>query len=81
MNRLVGTVALNAFELLNSTHTSCMAPFPADFTLQHSRVHVHTTNCSDEATYVKPPINKTFGFGTTLCVPYIDLYDGHVQFW
>ena len=79
MNGLVRTIALNIFGPLNSTHTSYMVPFPAVFTLWHSRVHICTTNCSDKAAYVKPSVNETLGFDTTLHVPYIDPYNKHVQ--
>ena len=79
MNGLVGTIVLNAFGPLNSTHTSSVTPFPAVFTLQHTRVHVHTINCGDEAAYIEPPVDEALGFGTTLCIPYIDSYNGHVQ--
>jgi len=73
------TIVLNTFGLLNSTHTSCIAPFPAVFTLWYSRVHVCTTNCGNEAAYIESPVDKALGFGTTLCVPYINLYNEHVQ--
>jgi len=79
MNGLVGTIALNTFRPLNSTHTSSMAPFSAVFILQYTRVRVHTMNCGNEAAYVEPPINEALGFGITLHVPYIDLYNGYVQ--
>jgi len=79
INRLVGTIALNTFRPLNSTHTSSVAPFPAVFTLQHTRVHVRTMNCGNEAAYVEPPVDETLGFGITLHIPYINLYNGHVQ--
>ena len=78
MNELVGTIVLNAFGPLNSTHTSYIVLFPAIFTLWYSRVHVCTTNCSNEAAYIEPPVDKAFGFGTTLYILYIDLYNGHV---
>ena len=78
MNGLVETIALNVFGLLNSTHTSCIVLFPAIFTLWYSRVHVCTTNCSDKAVYIEPPVDEAFGFGTTLYISYIDLYNGHV---
>jgi len=78
MNGLVGTTALNTFGPLNSTHTSCMALFPAVFILQHSRVYVYTTNYDDKATYIEPPVDEALGFGTALCVLYIDLYNKHV---
>jgi len=74
----VGTIALNIFESLNSTHTSCIALFPAVFTLRHSRVYIYTINCGDEATYIEPPVDEALGFGIALCVPYINLYNGHV---
>jgi len=78
MNGLVETIALNAFGLLNSIYTSYMAPFPAVYTLQYSRVHVHTTNYGNEATYVELLVNKALDFGTALYVSYINPYDGHV---
>ena len=78
MNGLVETIALNAFGPLNSTHTGYMALLPVVFTLQHSRVYVCTMNCGDETAYIKPPVDKALGFGTTLCIPYINPYNGHV---
>ena len=37
-------------------------------------------NCSDMTSNVEALINETFGFGTTLNIPNIKLYDGYIQF-
>jgi len=79
MNRLVGTIALNTFGPLNSTHTSSVALFPAVFTLWHTRVHVYTANCGNKAAYIEPSVDKALGFGTTLHIPYINSYNGHIR--
>ena len=81
MNGLVGAVALNTFRSLNSTNFSHVTPFPVVFTLQHSQIHVYTTNCGNEATYVELPINEAFGFDTALHIPNIKLHNKHVGLW
>jgi len=57
-----------------------MSPFPTVFTLINAWVHISTTNCSNVASNVEALIDKTFGFGTTLNVLDIELYNGHIQF-
>jgi len=78
IDELVRAIAFYTFRLLNSIHTRCIALFPAVFTLWHSEVYVCAMNCSDEAASIESPIDETLGFGATLCIPYIDLDNGHV---
>ena len=80
INRLVGAITLDTFRPLDFAHTWCMTLFPTVFTLWHSRVHVYTMNCGDEATNVEPPVDKTLSFGFTLCVPDINPDDRHIRF-
>ena len=78
MNGQVRIITLYAFRPLDFAHISCMSPFLAVFTLWHARVHVHTSNSSDEVSYVKSPIDEAFSLCTTLCIPYVNPDNGNV---
>ena len=74
------TVTLNTFGILNSTHTSSMFLFPTIFALGNSQIHISSMNCSNVTSNIEAATNKSSCFGTTLNVPNIKPYDGHVQF-
>jgi len=38
-------------------------------------------NCSNEAAYVEPPVDKALSFDTTLYILNIKLYNRHVRLW
>ena len=80
INGLMGAITLNVFCTLDSTHILCMIPFPTVLTLWNSRVHIGTTNCGNKAANVEPSVDEDPCFCTTLSIPNIDLYDGHVRF-
>jgi len=80
INRLIWTIAFDAFYPLYSTNTSSMTPFPAVFTLEDAWIHVSTIHGSNEPSNVKSLVNEVFSLRATLRIPYIDPYDGHVRF-
>ena len=81
INGLIGAITLDAFCTLDSTHILYMTSFPTVLTLWNFRVHIGTTNCGNKAANVEPSVDKGPCFHTTLGIPNIDLYDGHVRFW
>jgi len=81
VNCLMRPITLDTLGPLNVTNTHCMFPLPTVLTLQNTRVHISTTYYSDETPYVEVPIYDSFGLGTVLSVPYVNPYDGHIQFW
>jgi len=52
--------------------------FSTVFTLRNAWVYVSTTNCSDMASNVEASINEIFGFGTTLNILNVELYDSYI---
>jgi len=72
------TVTFNVLGTLNLACAGQMSLFPTVFTLRNIWVYVSTTNCSDMASNVEALIDKTFSFGTTLNVPNVKPYDGHI---
>ena len=44
-------------------------------------IHISTTYCGNKTSYIEASIYDSFGLGTILSVPYVDLYNGHIQFW
>ena len=76
--KLVRSVALNTFGLLDSTREHRVILFLAIFTLQNPRVHVSTSNSHNELTNVEASVNEGLGFTATLDIPYIDPNDHYV---
>ena len=37
-------------------------------------------NCCNKASYIESSVDKAFGLGSTLSVPYVNPNDGYVQF-
>ena len=58
--------------------SSQISLFPTVFTLRNAWVHVSIMNCSDMAFNIEALIDKTFGFGTTLNIPNVEPYNGHI---
>ena len=78
--RFVRTVTLYTFGPLNATRESRMSPLPAILALGNSRIHTCASNCRNVIPYVKAPVYEHFGVFTTLYIPNVDPYDGHVRF-
>ena len=72
------TVVFDTLRTLNPACTGQMSPFPTVFTLRNAWVHVSIMNCSDVASNIEALIDETFGFGTTLNIPNVEPYDGHI---
>jgi len=80
MNCLIRSIALDTLGPLDMTNTYCIFPLPTVLTLWDTWVHISTTYHGNETPYIKVMIYDSFGLGTILSVPYVDLYDGHIQF-
>ena len=50
------------------------------FALADAWIYICFSYYSNMITNVKAPVNKTFGFSTTLSIPYIYLYNHYIQF-
>jgi len=57
-----------------------VSPFPVVFALRDPRVHVHSLDSCYVFTNVEALIDEHLGIASTLNVPYVDPYDGHVRF-
>ena len=57
-----------------------MAPSPTVLTLEHTQVHIYTSDGSNIVFYVKALINKAFDPAFTLNILYIYPNNGHVWF-
>jgi len=53
-------------------------PFPTVLTLQHARVHVSTTDCSDIASNIEVFVDDLLGVRPILSIPDVDPDDSHV---
>jgi len=73
-------IALDTLGPLNVTNACCMFPLPTVLTLWNTWVHISTMYYGDETPYIEASIDDSFGLGTILSVPYVDLYDGHIRF-
>jgi len=51
------------------------------FTLGNTQIYISISNSGDVATNVEAPIDETFGFGSRLNVPDVDLNNEHIRFW
>ena len=80
MDGLMGTITLDTFCALDSTHTLHMTPFPIVLTLWNSRVYIGTTNYGNKAANIEHSVDEDFCFHTTLSVSNINPYDGHIRF-
>jgi len=66
-------IALDALRALDSTGHCCMSPLPTSFALRDTRVYVGFLNGGNKLSYIKTPVNKTFGLTLALNIPNIDL--------
>ena len=78
--RFIQTIVFYALKPLDSAYTSCMFPLLAIFALRNSQIHIHTSNCSNVATNIKAPVDKTSGFSTTLNISNVNPNNGHIRF-
>ena len=56
-----------------------MSPLPAILALENPWVHVCSPDSSNILSYIEAPIDEHLGIGSTLDIPYINSYDGHVR--
>ena len=80
MFKFVGAITFDAFGSLHSAWESSMSPFPAVFALGSSGIHVGASDSDYVTSNIKAPVNQSFNFTTTLNIPNINLYNGHVWF-
>jgi len=73
-------VTLDTFRPLYSAQESQMSLSPTIFTLRDARISVSSPYSSDETSNIKALIDEVLGFCSTLSIPYVDPYDGHVRF-
>jgi len=57
-----------------------MTPLPAVVILRNICIHISSFNNSNIVAEVEEIINKKFGFGTILKIPYVNLYDKYILF-
>ena len=57
-----------------------MTLFPTVLTLQNFRVHVHTTDSSNESSDIEILVDDCLGLCTILQIPDVDPNDSHVRF-
>jgi len=55
-----------------------MPPFPVVFALEHTRVYIHPSDCSDVVSYIETSVNKVLCLASTLDIPNIQPNDGYV---
>ena len=78
--RKMRPIASHTLSSLNTTNTCHITPLPTILALWHSRVHIHTIDRCNIASYIKSPIYYGFGILTCLGVPDVDPYNSHVRF-
>ena len=66
---------------LNSAYACRVAPFPAVFALRNAWIHDCALNSGNVPSYIKPSVDKGFGFGATLSIPNVNPYNCHVRLW
>ena len=76
----VRAITPHTLKSLYTTDSCHMTPLPAVLALWYAWVHICTLNCCDETTNVEPSVNDFLSIGSVLCVPNVNLYDGHVGF-
>jgi len=81
VNCLISTIALDTLGPLNTTNICYVSPLPIVLTLQNIQVHISITYYNDETFHIEVSIDDSFGLGTILSVPDVNLDDGHVRFW
>jgi len=74
MDGLMQAITFYTFYPLNSAYVCKVTPFPVIFALENAWIHICISNDSNKSSYIKPLVNKGFGFGTTLSIPNINLY-------
>ena len=79
--QFVGTIALNAFHLLDSIWKCSIPLFLAILVLEHTRVYIHTSDGGYIPSYVETSVNKTFHFTFTLKILDVQLYNSYIQLW
>jgi len=55
-----------------------MSLFPVVLVLGNTRVHIGIPYSGNVMTYVKASVNKAFGLGAVLEIPYTDLYNSYI---
>ena len=78
MFKKVRLIVPHTLSFLNIANTCHIAPLPTILVLWHFRVHVHTMDHCNIASYIKLMIDYSFGILTCLGVPDIDLYNSHI---
>ena len=77
----MGTIALNAFYLLDSVQKGHISLFLAILALRHARVYVCSFNGGNIIPYIEVLVNVTFCLTLTLNISDVQPDNSHIQLW
>ena len=78
MLQFMQAIASYTFSPLNSTHTSCVSPFPIILTLWNSWIYICTLDGGNITPHIETPVDKALCLDTTLYIPNIKPDNQHI---
>jgi len=68
------------FGSLDTAYPCQMTPLPTILALRDTRIHVGTTHCCNNTSYIETSVNNFLNIVTILGIPYVNPDNSHVRF-
>ena len=73
-------IAFYTFGSLDMAYPCQMTPLPTILALRDTRIHVGTSHCCNDTSYIETSVNNFLSIVTVSSIPYVNPDNSHVQF-